>query len=199
MVHRTVTYGRMFCLAALSLVLFSCSNTTTVIPAAANIFAGTADGTAFTAELVTATKDTSGLVTISGNIQSDALFSFYFFDGAPGDYPVSISGVLAQLIETLDSIATLDPETQDTIITILATEFNELVESGAPILNEFECFGFFILNDFLYYTKTGFLSISARDEDLRRINGTLDVEWINLLGGRKNMTATFEDIEYFER
>lgn len=186
-----------FC--CLGVALQSCNNTETVIPVAANIFTGEIDGTAFTAENILAARDTSDLVSISGSINEDALFLLYFYGSEPGNYPVGSSESLDQILATLDSISSLDPLTQDSTIAILLEQISEITQSGEDILAPGESFGFYVLNNFVYYTSSGEMNLTANDRTLLRLAGNTGISWLNFLGGRKNMTADFEDVGYTEK
>jgi hypothetical protein len=98
----------------------------------------------------------------------------------------------------LDSLASLNPPIEDSLVLdSLANGLQELLANAEDPLSFDRCFLFYIIGDFIYYSDGGQFLLTGFDEELNRISGTLNIRLVNFFGGRKQLTAVLEDIEFF--
>lgn len=194
---RTFAY-KSFCALAAAALCWSCAETT-VTPAAKNAFSGTIDGFAYSATSVAATRDSNNLVIITGTINNDGTFSLYFKEDGSLVHPVETAGTFINFTQRLDSLFHIDPPLADSVLAdSLVNGLSDLLSSGAELLSPADCFLFYQIGRSLYYSTAGQLEVSELDETLRRISGDLDISVVNFTGGRKQLAATLEEIEYVE-
>jgi len=84
------------------------------------------------------------------------------------------------------------------LIDSLNTAFDDIFADSASILANDECFMFYVLNNNIYYSKSGFLEVTEIDTVLNRLSGNINIELRNFPQGRKNLVGTLEELQYFE-
>jgi hypothetical protein len=202
---------RIFPIVGLLLVFLSgCGEKEEVIPAAINRVSGTVDGTYFetkTTEVATVRNDE--LFAVTGIINEEVQFALYFRGSELGTHVVSDTGVFVQTIDYLRDVAQILLEeiggsggSLDSIpialIDSLNTAFDEIFADSASVLGNNEAFMFYVVNENIYYSRSGNLELTAIDTVLNRMSGTFEIELRNLPQGRKNLVGTFEELQYFE-
>lgn len=179
--------------------LASCDDAA-VFPEAQNLITGTVDGTEYTAANVRAFRDSNQVFTISGRINEDAGFTIYYTNETVQEHPVQTAGNFVEFIETLDSLADVQPPISDSLILdSLATGLLALLESVDDPLAPDRSFAFYLIGDVIYFSVGGGLTVTSFDAENKRITGTLDIRLKNFLGGQKDWTAVIEDVRFFEQ
>ncbi len=190
-----------------TLLTSSCKKDSSVIPNALNSFKGVAEGTSFTAELASAT-DTDELYIITGIINSDASFILYFKGNNLVEHPIDTSGPLVETVNILNAIADsilnqiTNPDFNlDTALAELNEVFTENLDSvfqanNNQVLIENHSFLFYVINNSIYYSKSGLIELTRYDAELNRIDGNFNIELRNLSQGVKSFEGDFEDVEF---
>ena len=204
-----ISYKRLapaICMLLLVMV-YSCSETAEVTPAAKNILSGEIAGTAFTSTILAA-AESEGFHSITGNVNVDANFQLFFRGNGLTNHPIATTGVFVETIDILGEISdsiisqASNPNFDtDSALTELTNFFSEKIDSIFAdttdiILQENEAFMFYIIEETIYYSNSGSLNINRLDEELYRIDGDFDIELMNLPGGTKELTGIIEDLEF---
>ncbi len=188
-------------IAVFALMCQSCNgDTVDTTPSAANKLEGMVETTSFSAENVTATKDTAGAINLSGTVNSDANFVTLASSDEVGTYEIPAVQGLNEIVDEIDSVQ-LAHETMysaDSAILLTNEYADSLVADWLGSLSSDYSFMFYVISDILYYSEGGTLEISSNDETLQRISGNFTYNLVNLTNGRKTINAIFEDVEYFE-
>ena len=187
-------------LVGLSFNFFSCNNIAEETPVAANSMEGFVETTAFIADGVSGSIDTTGGITVSGTINSDASFVIVIDSNIVDTYEIrpedGLSEVLAD-IETVKDEVFIEFGDLDTAATIVTAYTDSVMTEWFATLPPGYSFMFYTIGDFLYMSLDGLVEITMHDPELMRISGNLSFNLINvLLGGTKSIVATFEDVQY---
>jgi hypothetical protein len=206
-----IKYLKSFTILLLLVATFvSCSKQEEVIPEALNKFSGEIEGTGFevlSTEIFTLRNEE--LFSITGLIDTDVAFAIYLRGATTTTHMVSDTGVFVETIDYLRDVAQilLDEVTNNqgnldsipqAILDSLNLAFEDIFADSASILADNEAFMFYILNNNIYYSKSGFIELTAIDTVLNRLSGNISIELRNFPQGRKNLVGTLEELQYFE-
>jgi len=166
------------------------------VPAAANRITGLVDGTAFTANEVETIRDTTGLISVTGAIQSDARFTLYFREDGSGLHPVEQDGAFSGLAEQLDNLFNADPPLPDSLLQdSLLSGLEDLLANSGELLGPAYSFLFYNVGGLVYYSLNGLMEVPVWDEELNRFSGSLDMRLANFRNGRKDISMELDDLQ----
>jgi len=178
----------------------SCNNTTTIDPVAKNSVTGSVEGTAFTADDLEAEKDSNNVFSIKGTINRDASFSLYIKDDGSSFHPVEQEGAFRDFAEHLESLFNSSPPLADSVLQdSLRSGLEILLSDTENLLAPNHSFMFYTVGGLIYYSLDGSYTMTDLDEELNRINGSLNIRLSNFFGGRKDMEAVFDDVQFYQQ
>lgn len=198
-VMSAISINRIFTMlgmAAMFLLGHSCSDSGSAsMPLQA--FTGTIDGASFTGTEIEAVLDSNGIYLISGLVNADAAFNLYFREDGSLIHPVETSGSFRAFTDRIDSLFQMEPSlSEEALSDSLIHGLSELLAHGEDLLAPDRCFFYYQVAGALYFSDGGTLTITSYDFENQRIHATLDLSLVNLSGGRKSLTGTFDDILY---
>jgi len=192
------TYVHFIVLIMLMLSMGSCNNSPDPIPLAKNSISGTVEGTPFVATDIVAVKDSNQIFSIKGIINSEASFSLYFKDDGSSAHPIEEEGAFRDLADRLEDLFNADPPLADSVLQdSLTAGLADLLSDTENLLAPNHSFMFYTVGGLIYYSLDGNYIMDELNPELKRLNGTLNVRLSNFFGGRKDMEAVLEDVQFF--